>query len=243
MNWLDYVTIGFALFGFAFIIFAIVQVILLRTRMRQMYQEMATSEDRVKTGVLGALDSSNKLQVYALKVDNRMTMALSATNIVPFKTIESFVVPYGKYMTLTCTNRVESKTINYNAAGILVLEASGQADVLANDLVNNRVQYLIINDALFDARYDMKVESNIKQTLMKQFPQIFQKVASCKLLVLYSPEHEASASLCTFNLKLFSGQSTPPRVSGNTIDVASMIGISSGVDTTIVYAMAYSTPK
>ena len=243
MEWLDYLVLSFCIIAFALLIFTVAQILLLRSRIRGMYTQMATSEDRIKTSMLDSVDATNKLQVYGVKINNAFTKLLTSYSVA-FDLAKPFLLPYSRFYTLTCEKKIRTKEVKYTAAAIMVLEDNSASLQLQKDILNGNIRYLLVSNVLFDVRHSPAIEDELKKALTndKKLSLLFRGIHSYRMIMLYSPQYETSTATCTFDPKLFTGPVNVPGAVNGCLQLGTMLELSTA-DSTPLYVMAYMTPK
>lgn len=242
MTKFEYFIIFFSVLGVIFVILSVLQILLLRSKMKELWKQTASSEIQMRDTLVSQMTSDNRLQVYSLKINRQYTAALSTSATKFFSDIVDFALPFKRFTTLACDTNVQYVELYYKSVGFLVLDPCAGCEELVSDVMNEKVRYLIFNNTIFDARYSRDLDEKIKKKLIQD--PVFSDISKCTILMVYNPYTYYNDYSCRFNMQLFNGETYPIIEDNKCIDLSAVLSLAaSNSPTVLVYALAYKVSK
>ena len=180
----DAVAFGITCILVIILVVIIIQVFLLKAEIAKNASELVRHADDARTSVLQSIDAggASHLHTYSILVDTPMTALLSPKLnyhrlTVPYMVPKQFSLPH------VCSGRFETITTDMYTYGILSLYTNHGATLLAQDVANGRVQYVILRGRIYAI-------DNLDDAAIKKLEEItdtsgFKELTGRRLFALY----------------------------------------------------------
>jgi hypothetical protein len=233
-NWVIYLLVGCSLLV---IVLGVLQVLWIRGRIRSLENDSYRKEAAIRQDVNETAFVTNRLQVYGLVVDGEATGLLNNTSLKIFEDIAQYAVPRKFNLTHVCSNGVRSLNVNVKKVGFLVCKLNDGADNLRNDVLNQRVQYIVLQNQQFLIGYeqdesDKDLLNYLKDTGIDSLSGIEEKIIFYVYGIrssynTFSDDNRAPPSSCTIHMKSFYGVTHLTDDATQAIDFKSILGLGS----------------
>lgn len=230
------------------IILVCLQVIWIRSKIYSIQFNFQGKEKQMRDQLVEDIERQNRLQVYGVKMDCRATGALNESNmrfgneLLPFIVPKSFLVPY------ICSGKVESLQVAINKAGFLVTLKNTGADDLANDIISQKIRYVILADTFFLIHYDTTNNYNrlVEKIKHMNIPLVSSKIETRNIFFLYAIDSQLNIlpnnyTDCSINIATFLGKGfmLSESRSSSLIDLKHIIGFSDSQDELPIHILGY----
>jgi hypothetical protein len=228
------------------IVLGFFQVFWIRNKIKSLVNDSYKTKVNIRSEVTQNATLTNRLQVYGLIVDCKATTALNNTNTNVFDQVYSFVAPRSFSMSHVCNSGVKSFNVNANKVGFLVVKENEGADSLRDDVMNQRVQYVMVQNQRFLIKYEQDIgykeflvaveKLNIPQLVSIENRIVFFLYAtSSSHNTFVSPQADTT---CRIDVKSFYGITPTTDDQSKAINVQTVVGYTTEAEVPI-HILAY----
>ena len=193
---------------FFMILLVTLQIFFIRIKLSQLANVQYNVRYEASQNVIKELDSSNKLQVYGLILNTKLTEIM---NNIAFSTSSEFydiVTPQVFNIPYICKTGLFYIDVECNRVGALIVKANQGANDLIDSIKNNRLRYLLINNQWFLCNYNDTTQNNLATIITKKHNE---SISNHYILLLYAIKSQFNVPLadldssCISDLKTFTG--------------------------------------
>jgi hypothetical protein len=232
--WAIYLLVGCSLLV---IVLGILQVLWIRGRIRSLEDDSYQKEAMIRHDVNENAFVTNRLQVYGLVVDGDATSLLNNTTLKVFYDIAPYAVPRKFNLTHVCSDGVKSLNVDVKKVGFLVCLSNDGAENLRNDVISQRVQYIVIQNQQFLIGYEQDQSNKdvldyLKGTGLDPLSNIEDRVifyvyGTRSIYNTFSDENRSASDSCAINIKSFYGVTYLTDDATQAINMKEVLGIGS----------------
>lgn len=210
-------------------ILVILQILWIRSKIYNLNFNSQKKELQLRRQVVDDVERSNRLQVYGVKIDCVAVDVLNSTSLrfgtdlLKFATPKSFMVPH------VCSDAVKYMNIPMKQVGFLVAMKNKGTDDLVEDIIAQKIRYVIINNNYFLIHYDPtnSYSEMIKLIKKMDITGVSNTIDSRYVFFLYALSANATDD-CIVKVTTFFGQGiNPSTTTGTLLNLKQLIGFSS----------------
>lgn len=169
----------------------------------------------------------NFVSVYGVKINREITSIMNNVGNKHFNNFQEFKKDYEIMLPYVCKNSTINVNTKLKRCGMLCLEPNDAAIRMADDCINNKLQYVVVGNTVFKIVYDEASNVNMKKYAYENF--IDNNIQTSFIFILYSIFDHVKDDIvnpkgeCSFNIASFLGEIKSTGFN-NTIDLMSLIG-------------------
>lgn len=222
-------TIYFISISVGVLIFVIIllQIIYIRIKLNHFEQDKSKDLTIVKA-------EPNFVNIYGVKINMEITKLMNNPGSKHFTKFQDFKGEYDTILPYVCENNIINSSVVLNRSGLLCLYPNDGAIKMADDCINNNLQYIVLNDIVLRISYNENVNDLIKEYCAKTFVLgeeriINDAIQSSFVFLLHSIyDHQVKDNTnkldgCNFNVSSFIGEIKSIGFN-KTIDLTTILG-------------------
>lgn len=142
----------------------------IRIKIGKINKEIIQKGTQASDKALVKANDENKFRIYPLIVDMGLTnLAFNFSHEIKTYIME-YVDKKPSSSIYICDNGVKSVSSRFSKAGILVLKKNTGSSTFQNDVLNNNVEFIVLQNTNFIVNYDSIVDQRIQQFLKDKSP-------------------------------------------------------------------------
>lgn len=181
---------------FSLIILITLQIIFIRMKLSKLETTQYNTRYEANKNAINELNSSNKLQVYGLIVNTKLTDIM---NNIAFSTSSEFydiVTPQVFNIPYTCKTGLFYFDVECNRVGALIIKSNQGANDLIESIKNNRLRYLLINNQWFLCNYSDSSQNSLATIMSKKHNE---SLSNHYIILLYAIKSQFNVPLADFD--------------------------------------------
>lgn len=204
----------------------ILQIFWIRFKLAHIESTTQNKELQIKKQVNYDNDVTNRLQVYGLKVDCTIINTLNNANTKNGQRVLELVSPKKFSLPHVCNGDMKMVDIDVYQVGVLVVYLNQGAEDLYQDIISNKIRYMIINSKFFFVMNDVaKTLQNAVYDM--NIPDVSNVISDRYMFLLY-PVNSATPQdkTCSLHLTTFFGKLDSIQNNNALIDMKTLVGYS-----------------